>query len=214
MNEMKLPKRAPKWAPAPASRRLAPHAGWLAVTTTALLLSQPAVACKDGEHATSPRKAAAPVAANAKSHGHDHASTSSHAKIGQKANGSGVRMTSKTPKSVAVGERTQVSLSFDAVNQDGATVSVRAPEGMTISRVDGGSLQTIALSKGAKTDVAFWVTSSEDGTQYFDVTTTQGDRTSIQQVAVRVGSGVVRLKSNGTLITTPSGEKVISMQAK
>lgn len=189
-------------------RRRAFAGPWLAVTAVALLCAQPALACKDGDHAAVRGKS------STQSHDHGHDAKSMHAKLGQKANGSGVRMTSKTPKAVAVGERTLVTLSFDAVTQDGATVSLRAPEGMTISRVDGGSLQNVALNRGAKTNVELWVRSTEDGTQYFDVTTLQGERASVQQVAVRVGSGVVRLKPNGTLVTTPSGEKVISMQAK
>ncbi len=143
---------------------------------------------------------------------HDH--RSSHAALGQKPNGSGVRFTSVAPKSMKVGQATKVTLSFAAASADDAMASVRMPDGLSAKRADGAPLTDMALKRDQPTTVDVWVTAKDDGTQYFDVSTTRDGRTSVQSVALKVGSGVVKLKPNGTLVTTPSGEKIVSMPAQ
>jgi hypothetical protein len=143
------------------------------------------------------------------------AHTSSHAAIGQKANGSGIAFSAQTPKTMAVGSAQRVTLRFDAAGHEGATARVQVPEGLTVTRADGTAVGDIALEAGRATQFDVIVTAHRDGTEYFDVITQRADnkRSSIQSVAIRAGTGQVRLKPNGTLITTPEGERIVSMPA-
>ncbi len=191
------------------NRSLVAAASMLLVGTGALLWSNQARAkCDDdGAHGK-----AASVKDGADHAG--HSAKSSHAALGQKANGSGVRFSANTPKTMAIGQPTRVMLNFDAVSTDGAVAKLQVPAGMTVTRADGSALGEIALERGRATNVEAFVTAQGDGMQYLDVVTSQGGRASVQSVALKVGSGAVSLKSNGNLVTTPSGEKVISMPAK
>lgn len=144
---------------------------------------------------------------------HEH-KTSAHATLGQKPNGSGVRFTSQVPKNLKVGQATKVTLNFAPALASDASATVRMPDGLSARRADGSPLVDMALKPDQPTTVDVWVTAKDDGRQYFDVSTTRDGRTSVQSVALQVGTGAVQLKPNGTLITTPSGEKIVSMPAQ
>ncbi len=159
-----------------------------------------------GKHATANDKA---------KHDHKaHGNKSSHAALGQKPNGSGVSMRATTPKSFAIGQPTRITINFGAADGDGATAKLQAPAGATITRVDGSAISEIALARGRATSVDVFVTAQADGMQYVDVTTSQAGRFSVQSIALKVGSGALNHKPSGALMTTPSGEKIISMPAK
>jgi hypothetical protein len=188
------------------------------ITASALLLGAGALlysaqARADGE----PQRKQA-VNAKGSHDGHKHstdaAGKSGHAAIGQKANGSGVKLSATTPKNIAIGQATLVTLNFDAPNSDGAVAKVRVPAGVTVTRADGSALGDIALTRGQATKVDLLVNAQNDGMQFLDVTTTQAGRSSIQSVPLKVGSGTLVMKSNGNVITTPSGERIVSMPAK
>ncbi len=187
------------------------------ITASTLLLSGGALlystqARADGEARSKP-------AADAKaSHaGHKHSADavqSGHAAIGQKANGSGVKLSATTPKNIAIGQAALVTLTFDAPSGDDAVAKVRVPAGVTVTRADGSALGDIALTRGQATKVDLLVNAQNDGMQFLDVTTMQSGRSSIQSVPLKVGSGTLVMKSNGNVITTPSGERIVSMPAK
>lgn len=124
-----------------------------------------------------------------------------------KGNGSGVVLRYAVPQRIAVGETATVRLAFSGVSgADGATVEVTEAEG-------GRSLLATRLAQGERREVDLSVTGRSDGVQYLTVVTTQGDRSTVQQVPLAVGSGKRALKEHGTRQTTPAGEAVISLPA-
>jgi hypothetical protein len=141
-------------------------------------------------------------------------STHTHVAHTQKAGGSGLDVSAKTPASMAVGVPTRVTLTFDAASSAGATARVLNKRGLSVTSLDGSALSDIPLRQGGTTVVDVLVTAAGDGAQHFAVATMQEGRTSVRAVPLKVGSGKLRLKTEGTLVTTPSGEKIISMPAK
>jgi len=121
--------------------------------------------------------------------------------------GSGVTLKATVPTKVALGETVTVRLQFSGVTaSDGASVEVRdvATQATLLStRLATGEARTI--------DLAY--TGRSDGVQYLAVTTTQAGRSSVQAVAVPVGSGQLKLKPEGQRRTTAGGEAVISLPA-
>ena len=124
-----------------------------------------------------------------------------------KHNGSGVTVRYAVPDKAAVGETVTVRLAFsDVTAADGATVEVRD----TASRA---LLLTLRLARGEERSVDLPFTGRGDGMQFVSITTTQGGRSTVQQVPVRVGSGELRTKPEGERRTTATGEAVISLPA-
>lgn len=121
--------------------------------------------------------------------------------------GSGVMVNATVPAKVGLGETVTVRLQISGVTAaDGASVEVRdaATQATLLStRLAAGEARTI--------DVPY--TGRTDGMQYLAVTTTQAGRSSVQAVAVPVGSGQIKLKPEGQRRTTASGETVISLPA-
>ncbi|MEO6362890.1 MAG: hypothetical protein ABIO71_06650 [Caldimonas sp.] len=128
-----------------------------------------------------------------------------------KANGSGVRLSYNVPLALLPGRTGSVQLQFSGVTGDDARVEWRAPEGSSVSSAVLGTATSMALPRGETTTVLLDVTPAADGMAYLDVFTTQGGRTTAQSVPLKVGTGAIRLKREGTLLTSPSGEKVISL---
>lgn len=121
--------------------------------------------------------------------------------------GSGVIVTHVVPARIGVGETVSVRLRFSGVTAaDGAAIEVRDPATKT-------TLLSMQLAQGERKTVDLPFTGRSDGMQYIDVTTTQGGRSSVQQVPLPVGSGQVRLKAEGERRTTADGEAVISLPA-
>jgi Spy/CpxP family protein refolding chaperone len=159
------------------------------------------------------------AAASAEAPGQDSARTknstgSAQPVAAKKGKGSGVRMSALVPKAMAIGQTSAVTLEFDGVSGDGAVATVRAPAGVSVARADGQPLGEIALARGQATRVELLVTAQGDGMRYLDVTTRQSGRASIRSVALKVGSGASSNKPNGTPMTTPAGEKIISMPSR
>jgi hypothetical protein len=128
-----------------------------------------------------------------------------------KHNGSGVRLDYSVPAALSPGRTGSVQLRFSGVSGDDARVEWRAPAGSSVSSASLGAATSMALPRGQVTTVLLDVTPTADGMAYLDVFTSQGGRTSAQQVPLKVGSGAVVLKRDGAAQTSPSGEKVISL---
>lgn len=139
---------------------------------------------------------------------------SAHAKLGQKAKGSGVITNAETAGTMHVGQPTRMTLTFHGAHMPGASATVQAPQGVNVTRLDGTPVGEIALNVGRPTRLEVWVTAPEDGMQYLDVTTLQDGRSSVRSLPMKVGSGAVKLKGNGQVVVTPSGETVVSMPAE
>lgn len=121
---------------------------------------------------------------------------------------SGVAVQAEVPAKLRVGEAFTLKLRVAKVTAaDGASIEVREPGSGKVlfsTRLNAGEMRSIEVPYRA----------TRDGMQYLDVVTRQGTRSSVQSVALPVGSGAVALKSEGKPVTTPSGEKVISLPAK
>ena len=128
-----------------------------------------------------------------------------------KQNGSGIRMSYIVPAGMQPGQSARVQLQFSGVTADDARVEWRAPEGSSVSSAQLGAAASMALPPGQVTTVTLDITPAVDGMAYLDVFTFQGGRGSAQSLPLKVGSGAVKLKREGTLQTSPSGEKVISL---
>ena len=130
--------------------------------------------------------------------------------VSGKHNGSGVGLAYSVP-SMQPGRTSSVQLQFTGVQSDDARVEWRAPEGASVTSAVAGSSTSMALPRGQVTTLTLDVTPAADGMAYLDVFTTQNGRGSAQSVPLKVGSGKVFLKREGTLQTMPSGEAVISL---
>lgn len=179
----------------------------VALGIVALLASSNALA--QASEPAKPIKAVKPDARTAQAHMH----TSAHAKMGQKAKGSGVLADAEGSGKMDVGQPSRMTLVFHGAHMDGATATVQPPRGVTVTRLDGTPVGEVALKVGRQTRLDVWVTASDDGLQYLDVTTLQDGRASVRSLPLKVGSGAVKLKSNGQVVMTPSGEAIVSMPA-
>ena len=124
-----------------------------------------------------------------------------------KPHGSGVVLRYLVPPAIRVGQSVTVTLYFSNVKaDDGAHVVVRTIE-------PRNQLASFFVQKGEERILDLPMLMTTDGTQYLAVATTQAGRTSVQTVAIRVGSGKVKMKSQGTRRITPAGETVTSLPA-
>ena len=128
-----------------------------------------------------------------------------------KHNGSGIRVSYIVPAGMQPGQSARVQLQFSGVTADDAKVEWRGPAGSSISSAQLGAATTMALPAGQVTTISLDVTAAADGMAYLDVFTSQGGRGSAQSLPLKVGSGKVALKREGTMQTAPSGEKVLSL---
>lgn len=149
----------------------------------------------------------------AASHGAARAKHSSHwtKAAAAKHNGSGIRLSYIVPAGMQPGQSARVQLQFSGVTADDASVEWRGPAGSNVSSAQLGAASSMALPAGQVTAISLDITPAADGMAYLDVFTSQGGRGSAQSVPLKVGSGAVHLKREGTMQTAPSGEKVISL---
>ena len=121
--------------------------------------------------------------------------------------GSGVVMEHSVPHTIPIGETVTLRLQFSGVTAgDGATVAVCDPSTRE-------TLLTVWLSQGERRIIELPYMSRTDGMQFIDVETTQGRRTTVQSVALPVGSGELKLKPAGKKQVSANGESVISLPA-
>jgi hypothetical protein len=104
----------------------------------------------------------------------------------------------------------RITVEFKNVNApDGASATFAAEAPLVLA---GPSTLTLASGQTASTTLT--VTAPADGTYFVNVTTRQAGRPTTVSIPVTVGAGGVRLQKQGTVQTTPSGEKVISLPSK
>ncbi|MGL4577130.1 MAG: hypothetical protein ACRCV9_20255 [Burkholderiaceae bacterium] len=130
-----------------------------------------------------------------------------------KKGGSGVVVRYRIDGTPAVGKAVPITLSLSGVNsEEGAQVSF-GTEGTGLV-MDKQRAAPQKLASYQATQMPMSVTPQAEGTFYITVTTEQNGRSSVTMIPVRVGHGKVALKPMGELVSTPEGEKIISMPAK
>jgi hypothetical protein len=130
-----------------------------------------------------------------------------------KKGGSGVVVRYRIDGTPAVGKPLAISLSFSGVrSEEGAQVSF-GTEGAGLM-MDKQRAAPQKLASYQATTMPMSVTPQAEGTSYITVVTEQNGRSSVTMIPVRVGHGKVALKPMGEVVTTPEGEKIISMPAK
>lgn len=134
----------------------------------------------------------------------------------QKHNGTGLTLRYLVPKALPVGAAGSVRLELLASAADGpTTVVIDVPAGVTLKQADGSAVaERFTLQPGERRVLSFAATSGQDGFQMLSVRTERAGLGAVQGVPLPFGTGKVALKPQGELSTMPSGEKVISMQAK
>lgn len=133
-----------------------------------------------------------------------------------KPNGSGVVLKYSAPEAIKPGEvatlRLQVS---NVVAATGARLELRASDPAVNVVVEGGTVTgPITMVRGDFRELEVQVSSAVDGLYYLNVFTTQEGRFTASSIPLRVGSGESKQKTQGKVLTTPSGEKVISLPGK
>lgn len=131
-----------------------------------------------------------------------------------KANGSGIALRYRVPANLQPGQPADIELEFSGVTAADAAAQWRAPAGSAMTAAQGSTATSTTLPPGQTTTVRLTITPSADGMAYVDVFTSQNGRTSAQSVPLKVGTGQVVLKREGSAMTTPSGERVISLPSQ
>lgn len=131
-----------------------------------------------------------------------------------KHNGSGIRLSYSVPDALQAGQPARVQLRFSGVTAQGATVALRVPAGTELTADSGLAIGRVPLAVGQVTTLDLRVVPTADGLQTLDVFTSQAERSSAQSVPLKVGSGTAKPQAPGKVMTTPSGEKIISLPAQ
>ena len=131
----------------------------------------------------------------------------------QKPNGSGVQVRYTAPTQLRLGQAGAVRLQLSGVSAP-ASVELRASHPDVRLEIDGATAQgALDLRAGEVRSLEVRVTASSEGLHYLNVFTTQHGRPSVTAVPLRVGSANLQPKPGGTVQTTPSGERIISLPA-
>jgi hypothetical protein len=130
-----------------------------------------------------------------------------------KKGGSGVVVRYRIDGTPAVGKALPITLSLSGVSSEsGASVALTTED--TNLKMDKVRSAPQKLASYQATAMPMAVTPQAEGTFYITVTTEQEGRGSVTMIPIRVGHGKVAMKPMGELVTTPEGEKIISMPAK
>lgn len=133
-----------------------------------------------------------------------------------KANGSGVVLKYSAPEALKPGEQATVKLQFsNVVSATGARLEVRASDPALKVLIDGGSgSSSVTMVRGDFREMEVQVSAAVDGLYYLSVFTTQDGRFTATSIPLRVGKAESKQKVQGSVLTTPSGEKVVSLPGK
>lgn len=124
----------------------------------------------------------------------------------QKANGSGIVLSFTEAVAARAGVPVSLKLTFDGVTDPaGGRVRISADAGLTLA---GDAAFSLAAGQVQQRNIT--VTADTDGFFYLNVFTTQGGRTSVASIPVKVGNAVPALKSLGK-ITQSGQEKLVVM---
>jgi hypothetical protein len=133
-----------------------------------------------------------------------------------KANSTGLVLRYAAPDTLKAGQATPLRIELSGASSDGASVELRASSpDIVVTTQDGRAVQgPIALTRDATRTIDLLVTAPADGAHHLTVVMSQGGRSSVSAVPLKVGTGAVSRKTEGKVEITPSGERVISMPAK
>jgi hypothetical protein len=133
-----------------------------------------------------------------------------------KTNGSGVVLKYSAPEAIRPGELTTVKLQFsNVVSATGARLEVRASDPAVKVVVEGGTVAgPVTMARGDFRELEVQVSAAVDGLYYLSVFTTQDGRFTATSIPLRVGNAESKQKVQGKVLTTPSGEKVVSLPGK
>jgi hypothetical protein len=133
-----------------------------------------------------------------------------------KANGSGVVLKYSAPEALKLGEVGTVRLQFsNVVAASGARLEVRASDPAVKVVVEDGTVTgPITMARGDFRELEVKVSASVNGLYYLSVFTTQDGRFTASSIPLKIGTGESRQKPQGSVQTTPSGEKVMSLPGK
>jgi hypothetical protein len=127
-----------------------------------------------------------------------------------KKGGSGVSVAYRVEGVAQPNVPAEITVELSGVStQEGATASFSAEEP---ARLSGPA--TLGLRPNQANTAILQVTAPSDGMYFLNVTTTQAGRSSVVQIPVKVGAGTPKLEKQGTVQTTPGGERVISLPSK
>ena len=127
-----------------------------------------------------------------------------------KRGGSGVTVAYRIEGAAQPNVPARITVELSGVTaQEGATASFSAEEPAWLH-----SAAALTLRPHQTNSASLEVTAPADGMYFVNVTTTQAGRSSVVQIPVKVGAGAAKLEKQGTVQTTPSGERVISLPAK
>jgi hypothetical protein len=130
-----------------------------------------------------------------------------------KKGGSGVVVRYKIDGTPAVGKALNMTLSLSGVNSEsGASMMVDTKDAGLAMDKQRTAPQKLASYQA--TSMPLSVTPQAEGTFYIRVTTQQAGRSSVTLIPIRVGHGKVAMKPTGEVVTTPEGERIISLPAK
>ena len=128
----------------------------------------------------------------------------------RKPNDSGVALQYRVDSAPKVGAAVSVVLQFDGVTApDGATVSLSADDGLTLS-----SAASLTLPAGQRTSTTAAVVVKREGLAYLNVFITQAGAMSAISIPIQTGAGVPAMKSGGETKPTAEGDSIITMPAK
>jgi hypothetical protein len=132
-----------------------------------------------------------------------------------KANSTGLVLRYAAPDTLKAGQATPLRIELSGASSEGASVELRASSPDIVVTQDGRAVQgPIALARGATRTIDLLVTAPADGAHHLTVLMSQGGRVAVSALPLKVGTGAVLRKTEGTVEVTPSGERVISMPAK
>ncbi len=137
-------------------------------------------------------------------------------RVTQKHNGSGVQLRYRILSEPRVGQAVRVQIELASGGE--ALASLRVDKSLNLNA--GAAWQKsstgldMPLTKPGKTYQTVVVTPDSDGLHFIYLTTTQDSKTSVASIAIRVGDAPIAAPTIGEKVTTPSGEKIISMPAK
>ena len=97
----------------------------------------------------------------------------------------------------------------NVVAATGARLEVRASDPAVKVVVEGGTVTgPITMARGDFRELEVQVSASVNGLYYLSVFTTQDGRFTASSIPLKIGTGESRQKAQGSVQTTPSGEKV------
>ena len=132
-----------------------------------------------------------------------------------KANSTGLVLRYAAPDTLKAGQATPLRLELSGATADGASVELRTSSPDIVITQGGRAVQgPMALARGATRTIDLLVTAPADGAHHLSVLMSQGGRVAVSAVPLKVGTGAVSRKTEGSVEVTPSGERVISMPAK